>query len=141
VGGAGLGYNDPANGNDLQASTFEFVLRGRPALMTALADQRIDTHCFFQICGAAPQWARISVIMVVASWHDALAADQLPREIVGNWCVAGVQNSKSPLPWVASVTRIQQRLASNFCRSRLANPEVTSPGIPRLSHRHSARQR
>jgi hypothetical protein len=22
------------------------------------------------------------------SWHDALAADQLPREIVGNWCVA-----------------------------------------------------
>jgi hypothetical protein len=24
----------------------------------------------------------------VASWHDALAADQLPREIVGNWCVA-----------------------------------------------------
>jgi hypothetical protein len=88
VGGAGLGYNDPANGNDLQASTFEFVLRGRPALMTALADQQIDTHCLFQICGAAPQWARISVIMVVASWHDALAADQLPREIVGNWCVA-----------------------------------------------------
>ena len=40
------------------------------------------------IYGAAPQWARISVIMVVASWHDALAADQLPREIVGNWCVA-----------------------------------------------------
>jgi hypothetical protein len=50
VGGAGLGYNDPANGNDLQASTSEFVLRGaRPALMAALADQRIDTHCFFQI--------------------------------------------------------------------------------------------
>ncbi len=40
------------------------------------------------IYGAAPQWARIGVIMVVASWHDALAADQLPREIVGNWCVA-----------------------------------------------------
>jgi hypothetical protein len=40
------------------------------------------------IYGAAPQWACISVIMVVASWHDALAADQLPREIVGNWCVA-----------------------------------------------------
>ena len=40
------------------------------------------------IYGAAPQWARISVIMFVASWHDALAADQLPREIVGNRCVA-----------------------------------------------------
>jgi hypothetical protein len=33
-------------------------------------------------------WARIGAIMVVCSWHDALAADELPREIVGNWCVA-----------------------------------------------------
>ena len=40
------------------------------------------------VYSAAPQWARIGVIMVVGSWHDALAADQLPREIVGNWCVA-----------------------------------------------------
>jgi len=40
------------------------------------------------IYSAAPQWARIGVIMVMGSWHDALAADQLPREIVGNWCVA-----------------------------------------------------
>ena len=40
------------------------------------------------ILGAAPQWARIGVIIVVCSWHDALAADQMPREIVGNWCLA-----------------------------------------------------
>ena len=40
------------------------------------------------IYGAAPQWARIGVIMVVGSWYDALAADQLPREIVGGWCLA-----------------------------------------------------
>jgi hypothetical protein len=40
------------------------------------------------IYGATPQWARIGVIMVVCSCHDALAADQLPREIVGNWCLA-----------------------------------------------------
>jgi hypothetical protein len=33
-------------------------------------------------------WARIGAIMVVCFWHDALAADELPREIVGNWCVA-----------------------------------------------------
>jgi hypothetical protein len=37
---------------------------------------------------AASQWARIGVIMVAGPWHDALAADQLPREIIGNWCVA-----------------------------------------------------
>ena len=40
------------------------------------------------IYGATLQWARIGVIMVVCSWHDALGADQLPREIVGNWCLA-----------------------------------------------------
>ena len=40
------------------------------------------------IYGATLQWARIGVIMVACSWHDALgAADQLPREIVGNWCL------------------------------------------------------
>src|SRR6516162_4259834 len=38
--------------------------------------------------GAMLQWARIGVVMVMCSWHDALAADQLPREIVGNWCLA-----------------------------------------------------
>ena len=48
-----MGYNDPSNGNDLQASTFEFVLRERPALMAALTDQRIDTPCFFQIGSGA----------------------------------------------------------------------------------------
>jgi hypothetical protein len=36
--------------------------------------------------GSTPQWARIGVIMVVCSWHDALA-DKLPREITGNWCL------------------------------------------------------
>ena len=38
-----------------------------------------------RICSAAPQ---IGVIMVVCFRHGALAADQLPREIVGNWCLA-----------------------------------------------------
>jgi hypothetical protein len=40
------------------------------------------------ICGAKLQWARIGLIMLLGSWHDALAADQLPQEIVGNWCLA-----------------------------------------------------
>jgi hypothetical protein len=40
------------------------------------------------IYDATLQLARIGVMMVVCSWHDALAADQLPREIVGNWCLA-----------------------------------------------------
>jgi hypothetical protein len=40
---------------------------------------------------ATPQWARIGAIMVVCSWHDALAADQLPRQIVGNWCLTSVR--------------------------------------------------
>jgi hypothetical protein len=38
---------------------------------------------------ASPEhWARIGVMMVVCSWqHDALAADQLPQQIVGGWCL------------------------------------------------------
>src|SRR5262249_7858009 len=40
------------------------------------------------IYGAAPRWTRIGAIMVVCFWYDALAADQLPRQIVGGWCVA-----------------------------------------------------
>jgi hypothetical protein len=40
------------------------------------------------IHGATLQWVRIGVIMVVCSWHNALGADQLPREIIGNWCLA-----------------------------------------------------
>ena len=40
------------------------------------------------IYGATLQWACIGVMMVVCSWYDALAAAQLPREIVGNWCLA-----------------------------------------------------
>src|SRR5262245_28581683 len=40
------------------------------------------------IDSATLRWARIGVIMVVCSWHDALGANQLPREIVGNWCLA-----------------------------------------------------
>jgi hypothetical protein len=41
-----------------------------------------------EISGATLRWARIGVIMVVCFWHGALGADQLPREIVGNWCLA-----------------------------------------------------
>src|SRR4029453_7271516 len=40
------------------------------------------------IYGATLRWARIGVMMVVCSRQDALAADQLPQEIVGNWCLA-----------------------------------------------------
>jgi hypothetical protein len=52
-----------------------------PAL--AIAPAAIETGIY----GATLRWARIGV-MVVCSWHDALGADQLPREIVGNWCLA-----------------------------------------------------
>jgi hypothetical protein len=39
------------------------------------------------IYGATPQWARIGAIVVLCSCHDALAADQLPPQIVGVWCL------------------------------------------------------
>jgi hypothetical protein len=39
------------------------------------------------IYGATPQWARIGAIMVVCACHDALAADELPQQIIGHWCL------------------------------------------------------
>ncbi len=38
------------------------------------------------VYGAMPQWARIGAI-VVCSCHGAIAADQLPRQIIGVWCL------------------------------------------------------
>ena len=40
-----------------------------------------------RIYGATPRWTRIGAIMVVCFWYDALATDQLPRRIVGGWCL------------------------------------------------------
>jgi hypothetical protein len=39
------------------------------------------------IYGTTPQWARVGALVVVCSCHDALAADQLPRQILGAWCL------------------------------------------------------
>ena len=60
---------------------------------SAVAEQRTGAsdrarHKETGICGGKLQWARIGLIMLLGSWHDALAADQLPQEIVGNWCLA-----------------------------------------------------
>jgi hypothetical protein len=71
----------------------EAIRLGLERRTSAFAEQR--TGASSRACGmetvnsgATLRWARIGVIMVVCSWHDALGADQLPREIVGNWCLA-----------------------------------------------------
>jgi hypothetical protein len=73
------------------AAAEEAIRLGLERRTSAFAEQRtgasdrargIETGIY----GATLRWARIGVIMVVCSWHDALGADQLPREIVGNWC-------------------------------------------------------
>jgi hypothetical protein len=75
------------------AAAEEAIRLGLERRTSAFAEQRtgasdrargIETGIY----GATLRWARIGVIMVVCSWHDALGADQLPREIVGNWCLA-----------------------------------------------------
>jgi hypothetical protein len=39
------------------------------------------------VYSATPKWARIGAIVCCVSCHDALAADQLPRQIIGVWCL------------------------------------------------------
>src|SRR5262249_21331799 len=47
------------------------------------------------IYGATPRWTRIGAIIVVCFWYDALAADQLPRQIVGGWCLTSERPGKT----------------------------------------------
>ena len=75
------------------AAAEEAIRLGLERRTSAFAEQRTGASDRARgmetgIYGATLQWARIGVMMVVCSWHDALAADQLPREIVGNWCLA-----------------------------------------------------
>jgi hypothetical protein len=93
------------SGDEVGASTYAQLLRrdrrdvaaaeevGLERRTSAFAQQRTGASDRARgmgtgIYGATLQWAHIGVMMVVCSWHDALAADQLPQEIVGNWCLA-----------------------------------------------------
>src|SRR5262249_6998031 len=79
-------------GDEVGAHTYAQLLRWivarprSPSSEPALASRARGMET--GIYGATHRWARIGVMMVACSWYDALAADQLPREIVGNWCLA-----------------------------------------------------
>ena len=74
------------------AAAEEAIRLGLKRRTSAFAEQGTDASDRARgmetgIYGATLQWVRIGVMMVACSWHDALGADQLPREIVGNWCL------------------------------------------------------
>jgi hypothetical protein len=80
------------NRRDLAAAE-EAIRLGLERRTSAFAEQRSSASDRARsmetgIYGATLQCARIGVMMVACSWHDALAADQLPQAIVGNWCLA-----------------------------------------------------
>src|SRR5262249_35079108 len=69
------------------AATEEAIRLRLERRTSAFAEQRTGTSnraggMETGIYGATLQWARVGVIMVVCSWHNALGAAQLPREIV-----------------------------------------------------------
>ena len=56
------------------------------------------------IYGATPQWACIGAIMVVCAGQDVLAADELPRQIIGHWCLT----SEAMLPDTYGLSALQR---------------------------------
>jgi hypothetical protein len=91
------------------AAAEEAIRLGLERRTSAFAEQRTGASDRARgmetgIYGATLQWVRIGVIMVVCSWHDALAADQLPREIVGNWCLESSGCCRRRMPIGAAKT-------------------------------------
>jgi hypothetical protein len=75
------------------AAADEAIRLGLERCTLAFAEQRTGTSdraggMETGIYDATLQWARVGVIVVACSSHDTLGAAQLPREIVGNWCLA-----------------------------------------------------
>src|SRR5262249_53397046 len=104
------------------AAAEEAIRLGLERRTSAFAEQRTGTSnraggMETGIYGATLQWARVGVIMVVCSWHNALGAAQLPREIVGNWCLA--------------IERMLIR-CKDFCRT---NGELADANLPNCTSR------
>src|SRR5262245_15858819 len=69
-----------------------------PAFRKSLNDAHVGCDMSIMgtgIYGATPRWTRIGAIIVVCFWYDALGADQLPRQIVGGWCLTSALPGKT----------------------------------------------
>jgi hypothetical protein len=86
------------------------------------------------IYGATPQWARIGAIVVVCSCHDALAADQLPPQIVGVWCLT----SEGMLPETYAYRRCKDTNWDIIVRSDGFDAEETSCNLNKIKRQGAA---
>ena len=86
------------------------------------------------IYGATPQWARIGAIMVVCACHDALAADELPRQIIGHWCLT----SEAMLPDTYAYRRCKDNNWDIIVRWAGFDAQETSCNLNKIDRRGAA---
>jgi len=86
------------------------------------------------IYGATPQWARIGAIMVVCACQDALAADELPRQIIGHWCLT----SEAMLPDTYAYRRCKDNNWDIIVRWAGFDAQETSCNLNKIERRRAA---
>jgi len=86
------------------------------------------------IYGATPQWARIGAIMVVCAGQDALAADELPRQIIGHWCLT----SEAMLPDTYAYRRCKDNNWDIIVRWAGFDAQETSCNLNKIERRRAA---
>jgi hypothetical protein len=86
------------------------------------------------IYGATPQWPRIGAIMVVCFCQDALAADQLPRQIIGVWCLT----SEAMLPDTYAYRRCKDNNWDIIVSSNAFDAQETSCNLNKIERQGAA---
>jgi hypothetical protein len=86
------------------------------------------------IHGVTPQWARIGAIMVVCAGQDALAADELPRQIIGHWCLT----SEAMLPDTYAYRRCKDNNWDIIVRWAGFDAQETSCNLNKIERRRAS---
>jgi len=81
-----------------------------------------------------PQWAGIGAIVLVCSCYDALAVDQLPRQIIGVWCLT----SEAMLPETYAYRRCKDSRYHIIVRPDGFDAQETSCEVNKIERKGAA---
>jgi hypothetical protein len=89
VGGAAAAWPRASHALQPASESFDLLANSLGVLLRRIGETvRSSGHDMRTgIYGVTPQWARLGAIMVVCACQDPLAADELPRQIIGHWCL------------------------------------------------------
>src|ERR1700748_1864318 len=85
-------------------------------------------------CGAPLQGPGIGAFMLVCACHDALAADELPQQIIGHWCLT----SEAMLPDTYAYRRCKDNNWDIIVHWAVFDAQETSCTLNKIDHRGAA---